>query len=761
MKISLNWLKQYVDIKETPQEVERLFTMHSAEVEDIKPQGELLEKVVVGQIKQIRKHPNADKLQLVDTYISSGRTVQIVCGGTNLKENMFVAVALVGAKVRWHGEGEPVILERAKIRGEYSEGMICLDSEIGLGDQVGTEIMDLEKFTGRKDLKAGQPLAKLLGLDDYIIEIDNKSLTHRADLFCHLGLAREYAAITNRKLKLPKLPKIKADSNKYKLDIKVENFQDTPRYMSVVLDNIKIKPSPEWMQKLLNAAGMRAINNVVDITNFLMLEFGHPVHAFDYNKITGGLFNIRRAKKGEKITTLDGVSRNLDDSILIINDREKITDLAGIMGGSTSEIGEQTKIIAFEVADFNKTLIRRTANKLGLRTEAVVRYEKGLGPLLAEQAMTRGVELFRLYADAKVASKLYDVKKEVPKNKKISVSLEQIQQIIGIEIPDKKIISILNSLDLKTKKTKKYIEVTIPLFRTDLNIAEDIIEEVARIYGYDNIEKKPLVAELKPVEQSAEIRWGNMIAQKLADYGFTEVMNYSFYSEKEVINNNLSVQDHLQLANPLSAEQKYLRISLLPLLLNNINKNLDNNFKDIKLFEIGHVYFKNQEKKILAIIAADDNKNSYFKIKGYLERLMHELNIDDNNILNNIKFIDKNIIYAEFDLMALINLANNNKKYKVLPKFPAVEIDLSIVLNKKFNWQDVENVIYQANPLINKIELFDVYMGEKIGKENKSLAMHLSFQDNTRTLAMKEVEKFRDELMKKLNNKFNAIIRDK
>ena len=771
MKISFNWLKQYVDILETPAEVERLFTMHSAEVEEIKPQAELLDKVIVGQIKQIRKHPNADKLQLVDTLINKNNTVQIVCGGTNLVEKMFVAVAQVGAKVRWHGEGEPVVLERVKIRGEYSEGMICLDSEIGLGTNVGTEIMDMEKFTGRNDLQAGQSIAKLLSLDDYIIEIDNKSLTHRSDLFNHIGLAREYAAITNRKLKLPNLPSIKNQTNKYKLNIKVENFQDTPRYMSIVLDNIKIQPSPDWMKKLLQSVGMRSINNVVDITNYLMLEFGHPVHAFDYHKIAGGCFYIRRAKKGETITTLDNQERKIDESVLIIQDQDKITDLAGIMGGASSEIDKQTKTIVLEVADFNKSLIRKTSNKLGMRTEAVVRYEKGLGPLLADQAMSRGVELFKLYANAQVASKLYDLKKNAGKEKKIIVSIDQINQLVGINIPAAKIIKILNSLSLKTKNIKNNLEVTIPLFRTDLNIAEDITEEVARIYGYDNIALKPLVSELEPVEQMPEIKWGNIIAQKLVDYGFTEVMNYSFYSDKLLNQCLLKEKEHIQIANPLSQEQKYLRTTLLPSLLWNVQKNLDNNYQDLKLFEIGHIYQNTGEQKMLGIILTGDKKDIYFSLKGFLENLLTAMNINLNKFYAKIKFIDqkildnygikKKVVYLETDLLELTKFANADKKYEPLPKYPAVDIDLSIIVAKKYSWLEIEKEIKLANNFISKIELFDIYMGEKIGADNRSLAMHLSFLNPEKTLTMKEVENFREEIMKKLNHKFKAVIRDK
>ena len=800
MLVSFNWLKQYVDIKETPEQVAELLTMHSVEVEEVNKQAELLDKVVVGKIKAIRKHSNADKLFLVDTEIGNGEAVQIVCGGTNLKEDMFVAVAKVGAMIKWHGEGEPVKLEKAKIRGEYSEGMICLDSEIGLGDNVGTEIMNMKDFTD-KEMQVGQKLEDLLGLDDVVFEIDNKSLTHRSDLFSHVGIAREFAAITNRKLKLPKTSKIKT-KNTHKLNIQVENFEDTKRYMMVVLDNIEIKPSPEWMQKRLQAVGVKVINNVVDISNYLMLEYGNPNHTFDYDKVAGHLFRIRRAKKGEKMFTLDDVEQKLDENSLIIEDEEKITDLAGTMGGQESEISDSTKTVALEVANFDKVLIRKNANRLGIRTEAVVRFEKGLGLDLCEQALYRGIELLKEHAGAVVTSKIYDERKLKLDEKEIELDSDYLNQLIGLEISNKQVVKILESLELKVKGKRDKLVVTIPLFRTDLDNQEDLIEEVARIYGYDNIPLTPLADNLEPVKYLDDLKWGDWIVAKLSGWGFSEVMNYSFYGDKEINNCSLSPDQHVQLANPLSEEQKYLRTTLLPGLLNNVEKNLNNNFDNIKLFEVGHIYYSDLELKMLAGVLVGKKQDVYYEAKGIVESLLKNLNIDfeikpitkreerknyywqmfeakadaeilvNNKIIGTLSLVNKKVLnnfgidknqvaFFNFDLKKLSELANTNTKYKALSKYPEVDIDLAIIVDKKYDWEYIKTEIKKSNKLIKSIELFDIYEGNKIEQGKRSLAMHLLFQDKNKTLEMKEVEKFRDDIMKKLNNKFKAIIRDK
>lgn len=800
MKVSFNWLRQYVDIKEKPQDAALKFTMHSAEVEEVKPQAEFLDNIIVGQVAKIRKHPHADKLQLADTFIAPNRTVQIVCGGSNLREGMWVAVALVGAKVRWHGVGEPVVLERAEIRGEHSEGMICSLAEINLGKNAGSEIIDLEKFAPNKIYQAGMPLAGLLDLNDYIIEIDNKSLTHRSDLFCHIGLAREYAAFSKRKLKLPKLKSHKAVKN-LALKVEVKDKKLCPRYLAAVMDNIVIKESPAWMQARLSAAGMRPINNVVDIANYVMLEYGNPLHTFDYEKIINNKIIIRKAKNGETLETLDGKIAKLTAKDLIIADSKKSIALAGVIGGLNSEVARQTKTIIIESANFHKVSVRKTAARHDLRTEAVIRFEKGLGLNLPDAAMNRAIDLFAEYANGELAGKIIDQCSVSLKEKKIKLDLTYLNQLAGIDINPKQVINILRSLEIKVKANKDSLIATIPLFRTDLNIQEDLIEEVARIYGYKNIPLTPIGGGLKPVFALPDLKWGNIITNKLADYGFIEVMNYSFYGDKELKKSMLKTEDHIQMENPLSAEQKYLRTTLLPHLLSNLKKNLDNNFENIKLFEFGHVYYPNAEMKIVGGIMTSKKKNVFYTAKGYLQNLLRQLNIGyeffpinraeekinhywqmfvkesdakimwGNKIIGTLSLVHRDILdnfgiknevaFFNFDLALLARLANNNKVFNMIAKFPPVTIDLAIIVAQDYSFLEIKEEILKTDDSITSLQLFDVYQGGKIGADKKSLAMHLIFQNKERTLSMSEIEKRRAVIMKVLNNKFNAIIRDK
>ncbi|MFH1537029.1 MAG: phenylalanine--tRNA ligase subunit beta, partial [Patescibacteria group bacterium] len=643
------------------------------------------------------------------------------------------------------------------------------------------------------------------------IEIDNKSLTHRSDLFSHIGFARELGAVYNKKVKFPKLKSPKERGEK-KLEIKVEDFDDCHRYMAIVLDNIKIKESPKWMQNRLAAVGFRPINNVVDITNYLMLEYGHPTHAFDYDKISGGLFNIRRAKIGEEITTLDNENRKLDGNMLIIEDQEKITDLAGVMGGQISEIDEKTKTMVLEAANFNKTLIRKTANKLDLRTEASLRFEKGLSLDLTRQVFLRGVELLEKYADAKVVSKLYDEKKNQDLqdllDKEIVFELDYIKRLIGKEIPVKKIEEILTSLEFKVKKSKNNIKVLIPLHRTDINIPEDVIEEIARIYGYNNIESEAIITKLAPPEFNKEIFWGRRIKDILVDLGFTHVMNYSFYGDRELRNLEFSPEDHVELENPLSDDQKYLRATLLAGLLNNVEQNLHVE-ENPKLFEIGHVYYPDLEITMVGGVIVGNSEDVFYEAKGFTETMLEKLNIKyqfesiskreeqyakfwklflkraDTKIVAGNKTIgtlsllnpeillnfnisalgsgaeknEKFVVYFNFWKEELMKMANTDIKYKPLPKYPVVSIDLAVVLDLDIEWIKVQQEIRKANKLIKEIELFDVYTGKSVPEDKKSFAMHLKFQSDEKTLEMEEVEKFREDIMNKLNKKFNAIIR--
>lgn len=785
MKVALNWLKDYVEIKEAPVEVGLAFTMHTAEVEGIEQSGTNFSNMIVGKVLKLEKHPNADKLQIVDVLIAEKEQLTLVCGGTNLRPDMFVAVALIGAKVRWHGAGELVILEAAKIRGIESKGMICASSEIGLGESISHEILDLEQYLSKfpdkiSILKPGLPLGDLFGKAELVMEFDNKSLNHRSDLFGHLGLAREYSAIMQRKFSAPKLPKIKSNSRN-KLKVVVSDPGLCPRYLAVVLDNLKVGPAPEWMQERLKAVGVRPINNIVDITNYVMLEYAQPLHAFDYHKLFKQEINVRKAKPGEKIITLDGVERTLQESMLVIADQQKPIALAGIMGGQNSEIEEKTRAIVLESANFDKVSIRRTAQKLGLRTEAVMRFEKGLGLDLPEEALKRAVDLLIKYAGGEVASKTWDVLNADLKEKVIDFPLAQLNSIAGINFEIKKVIKILEALALTVKVKGEILQVTIPLFRTDLNIPEDLVEEVCRIYGYDNFTPKNLQGELSPVEQLPENILQNNFEEQLAAWGYTETQNYSFYRAEDLHNYLLKESQHLQVVKPLNADLRYLRISLFPGLLNNLKVNLDQGFSNLHFFEIGHTYTKDfQDEKWLALVISGPDAEVVYNLKGSAEKLLKPWEVEFNAqgtisfkgevigklqlipeaVLNNFG-INEKVAGLEINFSKLMLCAKKEVKYQVLNKFPAVKIDLAIVLPEEYSWAEVRQEILLAKQPLSEIELFDVYQGKNIGAGNKSFALHLTYQAATATLTMEAVEKMRTQLVELLHKKFNAIIRDK
>jgi len=476
MNISLNWIKQYIDLPKTvkPEELGLKLTMATVEVEEVINQAAKLENVVVGKIVKIENHPNADRLRLVEVDIKS-RKVKVVCGGTNLVENMKVALALPGARVLWHGEGEPVILEKTKVRGEESEGMICASDELGLGglfpEKESGEIVDLTNI----NCEIGSNLAEALSLDDAIYDIDNKSVTNRPDLWGHYGMAREIAAIYDLKLKDYSVKNI-TEGKELKLAVKVEDEEACPRYMAVAMRGIKIGPSPEWLQKHLLAIGQKPINNVVDVTNYVMYDLGQPLHAFSGDKIVDSNIVVRKALSGEKITTLDGVERQLTSDDLVIATEGRAVALAGVMGNANSQIEDNSETIILESANFSPVTIRKTSDRLGLRTEASIRFEKSLDPHLTELALKKAVNLLQeMMPEVSVASAVIDVDNYEDKSEPIIIDFDFINHRIGTDLGQEKIINILTSLGFGVKATKKNMKVVIPSWRDtkDINIKED------------------------------------------------------------------------------------------------------------------------------------------------------------------------------------------------------------------------------------------------------------------------------------------------
>jgi phenylalanyl-tRNA synthetase beta chain len=801
MKISLNWLRDFVEI---PKDIDtknlaHLFTLRTAEVEGVHDRAEEFANMVVGQIMEIHPHPNADKLKITKTSVGK-QTLQIICGATNIYEGQYVAVALPGSKVRWHGEGELVTLEPAKIRGEESFGMICAASEIGLEDKTDG-ILDLSALKPA----VGEALAQALGKDDVIMVIDNKSLTHRPDLWGHYGIARELAAILDKKLK-PFASKISYPAKNTKLKIEVKEPTLCPRYLGVLIENVKIEESPAWLKKRLSDIGYRPISNIVDLTNYVMAELGQPMHAFDADKIKGGIV-VRRAKPEETITTLDGAARKLDYDALVIADREKAVAIAGIMGGANSEISDSTTRIIIESANFNPSNVRKTSARLGIRTEAVQRFEKSLDPVLAEQAMDRLCEMIlQICPSAKIISGKVDVKNFAPAKISITIDPKKICSKIGKEIPESEIINILTKLEFKAEKsTKGKIKVGVPSFRAakDVSLEDDLVEEIARIHGYENIPNTlPILPTLLPKENIE--RTLKHHARQIFSYGlgFNEVYNYSFYNLNDIKQALLPEEIHLKIENYLSEDQTHMRVSLLPGILKNAAYNLK--FRDeFKLYEIGRTYedlgeyFPLEEKKICALIVKNKNFKGevFYEAKGALEKFIAQLKIKglrmrkgesfcpyahpnkyaeyvltsqseeepDRVIANifelhplaakNFELGDVKIGVIEINFTRLLPLRKTEASYKTIPKFPEIALDVSFLIDHKKEVGSLQKLITNSGrALIKEVKLFDIYQGPNIPAGQKSLAFKIILQAPDRTLTdaeMKEVQaKIFDEIKK-------------
>jgi len=799
----------------TPEELGKRLTMHTVEVEKVEEQGDKYKGVVVGKILEVKPHPNADRLRLAFVDIGKEK-LEIVCGAPNIEPGQLVPVALVGAILP--GDFE---IKSAEIRGIKSNGMLCAQDELGLGkDHSGIIILD--------KARVGQNFSDFLKLTDVIFEVDNKSITHRADLWSHYGMARDISAFLNVKFKayLPAKNILKAKKITFRIKANIENFSLCPRYMAVGLENLKIGPSPDWLQSRLSACGMRPINNIVDVTNYVMLELGQPLHAFDKNFLDHII--IRQAKAGEIIETLDGVKRKLEPDMLVIADKTKPVAVAGVMGGANSEINEKTDSIIIESANFNNDSVRKTAQKLGLRTEASMRFEKGLDPNLCELGLARAVELLlKICPGARVAGNLVDEKKFKLNLGPIELDLNWLNKFIGQEFEANQTKQALEKLgfivktspsfapavakamvDKKAMEGKgKIFKVTIPSWRAvhDVSLPEDLAEEAVRIYGYNNIKSELPKVDLVPplvLEEKVLIRKIKNILSVGAS--FTETYNYSFLSPSQLKKINFTAT--VKLANPLSEDLTDLRPSLIPGILENIKSNQANEI-EIALYEIGSIFLNKpggitkddsnkemlpfQEKRLVLALAGDNEENLFRKLKGVIEYLLKSLNLEaafeftateynksaSAKILANgydvgfVAEVEKNIkqsfgikkftAIAEISLPELLNLVKNLKikQYVEPPKYPEVLRDLAFVVNEKILYNNIKKQIINFSNLIKQVELFDIYQGDKLGQDKKSLAFHIIYQTD-KTLTSEEVDKVQGKLVKLLEKEFAAKIRN-
>ena len=808
MYISLNWLKDFVKIpaKVDAASIARELTSHTVEVEGFIKQAEQFNKVVVGKVLEVKKHPNADRLRLALVDIKKSK-LNIVCGAPNLAVGQLVPVALVGAVLPGGLE-----IKESEIRGEKSSGMICAEDELGIGkNHEGIIVLG-------ENAKIGDSFAKYLKADDIVLEIDNKSLSNRPDLLNHYGIAREMGVIFGFPVKpYEKLLNKKFDflsTKENKLEIKIEDKEACPRYMAIKIGGLEVKESPDWLKERLIAVNQKPINNIVDLTNYVMLECGQPLHSFDASRINKII--VRRSRKNEIFETLDEKERNLEED-LVITDSKKTIAIAGVMGGKESGVSLETKSIILESANFKAAVVRKTSQKLGLRTEASTRYEKALDANLTETALFRFLTLLvKICPEMKIESALIDIRQSAPKLEPIFLSLSWLTKKIGQEIPKDQVLNTLKQLGFKISgEDTDGLIVTVPSWRAtkDISTKEDLSEEILRIYGYDNIPSQLPVEILRLPEVNEERLLERKIKNILAlKHGLSEVYNYSFVGEDQLKKLNIDFFNYLKLANPLSDIQTILRQSLAPGLISNI-KNNQPKADSLGFFEMGSVFFNapgrikkeaegdqtlpHQERHLGLVLAADDN-NLFERLKGIINSLLqslinHEVETEfflseeilgwaDKKMFAKIKVLDKEIgllavvnqetakninlkktvVIAEINFKAIADLIFSlaPTRFQELDKYPAVVRDLAFVLNERILYNELKDTIIHFNPLIKTVDLFDVYTGNKLGDGEKSLAFHINFQSGERTLTTEEVDFIVKELIGHLANKFEAKLRD-
>jgi len=809
MKLSLNWLQDYIDLPKDvdPARLAHDLTMATVEVEGVDDLSEKFNQMVVGKVVELKPHPNADKLRIAMTDIG-GEVKQIVCGGSNLFDGMLVAVALPGARVTWHGEGEVVTLQETSIRDQKSFGMICAAGEIGLEQMFPArddkEIINLSFL----NVSAGTKLVEALELNDVILEIDNKSLTNRPDLWGHYGIARELSAIYRTPLK--DLP-VKKIEKKIKTDvrIKVKVSDKCCRYIGVVAEEVEIKSSPLWLQSRLFSVGVRPINNIVDLTNYIMLDIGQPMHAFDESRLLDRHIVVRTANVGEVITTLDDEEIILTPDDLVIADKKKPIALAGVMGGVNSGILPNSNTIVIEAANFSAQTVRKTSLTHGIRTESSMRFEKGLDPELARVAMERFCFLLHELLPEAETGRMVDEYVAKPDQVTISVSLEHINSLLGQELDVAEVRRILEALQFEVKEKGGVFTVQVPSHRStgDVSIPADIVEEVARIYGYDRLnffppEVKLTHAVLQP-EQILERKVKSYLSGPAAMY---EVFNYPWSDRKILKLFNLPTTDMLALGYPPAEENRYLQITLLTNLIQNIQDNV-RFFDHFGIFELARVYHKlslfepsqddklpGQPKMLAGAVVGSDAQSVFLEIKGIIEGLRYTLHLPvfvdvpinssifwDDRVSLSIKVKDVTVgrlglvsrslsewldlagreaAYFEINFSQFAEHATESSEYTPLPKYPETVYDLAVVFDEKITWQEiVQEIRRSGGELLRRVELFDTYRGDKIQPGKKSMAFTVAFSSPTETLQSEKVEKNIQTIVKGLADNLHGQLR--
>ena len=803
MLISLNWLKDYINLDENIdiKELENALTMIGQEVENIELQGENLKNILTSKILELKMHPDSDHLTVCQ--VDNGSFVsQVVCGASNHKEGDIVAMAQVGAKL-----SEDFVIKKGKIRGIESNGMLCSETELGVGnDNSGIIIFP-------KDTKLGIPLNEYYNLNDIIFELE--ITPNRPDCLSHIGIARELSAYYNTELKIPKINNHKVSEELIDINIK-DNL--SKRYMARVIKNVKVGPSPKWLVTRLASMGIRSINNLVDISNFIMIETNQPNHIFDFDKLKSNKIIVDKARNDEKFTTLDSKERILSNDDIVIRNGEEVIALAGVMGGENTEVSENTNNILIELAHFDNISVRRTSRRHSLISESSYRFERAVDTENFDYVMNRLTDLIVEIAGGEVCdiNDVYPVKKE----KNIcQLSLDRMNRFIGKVIPKEKVIEIFNKLEIKVVDKGDTLELTAPSFRGDLINQFDYFEEVIRMYGFDNIENKMPKITLSENRLNDTTKYTTDIKVLVSNLGLREVINYSFIPANsfEKLNINIDSENIITLKNPIVEEFSVLRPTLMYSLLKNVKDNLNRGQEDIRFFEVSKrfvlsddkieksVYINEKrvsERETLGIVLSGSfTKNlwapkpesyDYFDMKGIVEAMFDKLNFKSYqlrrsvnssyhpgrsvdlfvgkeligtfgeihpDVLENMEIDRNRVIYAEIYLDLLLKYINKGVKYKGLSKYQSVPRDIAVVVKEEVLVGDMIKSIQKVDKLIEKVELFDIYRGIGVKPGFKSVAISIVMRDDNKTLEEKDINSVMDKIVGKLKKEFDAELR--
>ena len=798
MLISLNWLKQYIDLDGIEiNEMENSLTMIGQEVEKIEIAGSNLENVVTAKIIEKEMHPDSDHLTVCK--VDNGKEIlQIVCGASNHKAGDKVVLAQIGAKL-----SEDFVIKKGKIRGKESCGMLCSEVELGIGsDKDGIIILP-------EDAPIGVPFKDYLGINDTVFELE--ITPNRPDCLSHIGIARELSAYYGKELKYPETEIKNEISEKTSDNVKVsiEDSNLSRRYVTRILKNVTVKESPKWLKERIEAVGLRSINNIVDVSNFILMEMNHPNHVFDLDKIEGNEIKVKSAVKGDKLVTLDEQERELEDGDIVICDSKKILALGGVMGGLDSEVTDNTKNILLEVAQFNPQNVRKTSRRLTLSSDSSYRFERGIDVEDSIKVINRLANLIQEVAGGEILNGYVDVYPVPHENKVAELNFERLNRFVGKVIPREKVIEILRNLEIDVKDNGETLTLTAPSYRGDLELEQDYFEEVIRMYGFDNIENILPRVDINKNSTLDTTKLTDRVKTICASVGLKEVINYSFIPKdalQKLKFTGVSEDKLIDISNPITEDFVTMRPTLLYSLIKNAKDNMNRNVSNIRFFEVSRTFEKAEELakediKVGIILAGENDKTlwnpkpvhyDFYDLKGIVEEIFSKLKFQSFSIkrsvqtefhpgrsadvfvgkeyigsfgeihpdvLENFGLNKKTVLVAEFNIELIKKYINKPFVYQGIVKYPAVPRDLALVMNENILVGDVLKTIEKIDKKVEKVELFDIYQGIGVEPGKKSVAISILLRDDSKTLEEKEINDIIDKILAKMKKDYMAELR--